>query len=436
MPDRSRERLPPGSRTDERFRNRGRCGDRLEDMALFSRRKKSDDTDPASAEGVSAEESAAGETGAGSVAAASGIVAPDAAASLPEAPAVSISVQAFRGLGAAAGPAVEAPADPEGASTAPAAGADAPVAGVPTGTPLTPEDRKLPLAPLLPPPPAESMPGMKDNVLLRAALADLGEKPTNIQMLGVLRQALQGQLYIRVQGDPRTQAAGTPLAVGVIREGERTFLLAFTSLVSLRDSVQRETDPQATSAAAQPATELLKQVIGGGFDGLIIDNAEPVHRAAFPTPVLKQALEHADPAMTVKGILAEPHTEESPARLAEALASTNLWVALGEAQEGAPAGIAEARLPSGQRFLQVFSHPLEVIALGRGERPMPFTPAQLSKVFAGNPELAGVLVDFAGPSMLLPRGVIVPALERAVPSADQAEPAGPADEADPTDEVA
>ncbi|PJI52141.1 hypothetical protein CTI14_47420, partial [Methylobacterium radiotolerans] len=64
-------------------------------------------------------------------------------------------------------------------------------------------------------------------------------------------------------------------------------------------------------------------------------------------------------------------------------------------------GIAEAQTADGRRFLQLFSHPLEVIALGRGDRPLPFEPDQLAKVLSSHSEMAGVIIDSAGPSMVV-----------------------------------
>src|SRR5690606_8461131 len=117
-------------------------------------------------------------------------VAPEAEAEAA-APSVGISVQAFRGVGADAGPEVALPTEQESARPAVA---PKPPSSAPT-TPAAPVKRTLPLAAALPPEQTETVPGMKDNVLLREALAELAEGATNEQLLGVLRQALQGHLY-------------------------------------------------------------------------------------------------------------------------------------------------------------------------------------------------------------------------------------------------
>ena len=374
-------------------------------MALFSRRKKSGDD--AVAPAPSAAPAADTEEDASTTTEEPG--APAAAAS----PAVGTSVQAFRGVGAEAGPEVSLP-DPDAATTpAPAA---APTPPRPAAEPAAPAaERKLPLAPALPPEQTETVAGMKDNVLLRESLAQIEAGASNEQLLGVLRQALQGHLYIRVNGDARAQISeGKPLAVAVVRDGERQFMLAFSSAAAVRDSAQLEPDPSATSAVAQPTTSVMQQVVSGDFAGLIIDNASAPHRVVFPTELLQKTLEQADVDMTVKSLLAAPREQDSPAKVGEALATTRMWVAVNDGSGTGQVGIAEAQTADGRRFLQLFSHPLEVIALGRGDRPLPFEPDQLAKVLSSHSEMAGVIIDSAGPSMVVERDALAPVLVRAV----------------------
>ncbi|WP_309064646.1 SseB family protein [Microbacterium sp.] len=382
-------------------------------MGLFSRRKKSDDAlideavetgtpDGADADPADAESAASAE----------------AAAPAEPVPSVGISVQAFRGVGADAGPEVTLSSEDEPAqrASAPSAPASAPSAAQQQATQEPP---KLPLAPALPPEQTHTVEGLNDNVLLREALAQLAEGATNEQFLGVLRQSLQGHLYLRVHGDARQQISeGKPLSVGVIRDGERSFMLAYSSGAALRASVQGDEEAAATSAIAQPVTSVYQQVVSGGFTGLIIDNASAPHRAVFPTELLKRALEQGDENMTIKTILAAPRQADSAARVAEALATTRTWVAVNEGGNGQPVGIAEARTTDGRRFLQVFSHPLEVVALGRKDKPMPFPPEQLAKVLSSHSEIAGVLVDIGGPSIALERADLAPVLVLAVDIGD------------------
>lgn len=388
-------------------------------MALFSRRKKSDaPADAADGSAEALEETAeAASAPAGDNSAAENAEQP--AESIETVPTIDISVQAFRGVGAAAGPAVALPDGganvnaTDGAATSRRAASSAPT------MPTEPAERKLPLAPLLPPEQTETVAGMKDNVLLREALKEITEGASNEQLLGVMRQALQGHLYLRVHGDARQQISeGKPLSVGVLRDGDRSFMLAFSSAGAVRDSVQLESDPAATSAVAQPVTAVMQQVIAGGFTGLIIDNASAPHRAVFPTELLQRSLEQGDAEMTIKTIIAAPREADSAQRVGDALAKTQVWVAVNDGGGTGEVGIAEAQTADGKRFLQVFSHPLEVIALGRGDQPMPFKPEQLAKVLSEHPEMSGVVVDSAGPTIVVERDALGAVLVLAVDLGD------------------
>lgn len=372
-------------------------------MALFSRHKKSTDEFAADASATHADTTV---DEAESVRDESNPVATAAA------PTVGITVQAFRGVGAEAGPEVAAP-DGE----APSGGdverlpeaSDAPPE--PQDQSGAPPERRLPLASPLPPEQTETVAGMKDNVLLREALKEIEQSATGEQLLGVMRQALQGHLYIRVNGDARAQIAdGKPLAVAVVRDGDRQFMLAFSSAGAVRDSVQRENNPVETSAVLQPVTAVLQQVVAGEFAGLIIDNASAPHRVVFPTELLQQTLQQTDPEMTVKTLLAGPREQDLSVKLGEALAKTRMWVAANDGDGSGQFGIAEAQTGDGKRFLQLFSHPLEVTALGRGDRPLPFAPEQLSALLAGHAEMAGVVLDPAGPTFIVERDALSPVL--------------------------
>lgn len=389
-------------------------------MALFSRRKKSDDDAVASAAAAHNTDATAPEADTNVVADQG--VTPDASSQVA-APSIGISVQAFRGVGEAAGPEVALP-DPD-APTAPAPRqAQQPQAQPqpknPPVQPAAPQQRRLPLAPVLPPEQTETVEGMKDNVLLREALTEIEAGATNDQLLGVMRQALQGHLYIRVNGDARAQISeGKPLSVAVVRDNDdRQFMLAFSSARAVRDSVQQEADPAATSAVAQPVTSVLQQVVSGDFAGLIVDNASAPNRVVFPTELLQKTLEQADVDMTVKTLLATPREQDTAAKVGEALAVKRMWVAVNDGSGSGQVGIAEAQTPDGRRFLQLFSHPLEVIALGRGDRPLPFEPDQLAKVLTSHAEMAGVIIDSAGPSIIVERDALTPVLVLAVDLGD------------------
>lgn len=375
-------------------------------MGLFSRRKKQDDD--VTPESAPAAAEAAPDTEA-SVDASEVAPAPAGEAA---APVVNVSVQAFRGLGSPSGPAVAPPAE------TPEAGHDL-IDPVGDETPIVPAQAQapsgrppLPLAPADPPEQTESIPGMPDNVLLREALAQLGDDASQAELLGVLRQSLQGNLFLRVSGDAGEQIKeGKPLAIAVVNDGENSFMLAFSSAAAVRDSVQQgDEDPAETSAVVQPVQAVYQNVIDGPFAGLIIDNASEPHRVVFPSEILQKALEEADPTFAVKALLAAPREADSEARVAEALTTARLWVAVSDVDGDGQYGVAEAHTADGSRYLQLFSHPLEVIALGRGDQPLPFTAEQIGGVLAQQPGLSGVLIDAAGPAIAVGREALAPVI--------------------------
>ncbi|WP_336648700.1 SseB family protein [Microbacterium sp. MMO-10] len=386
-------------------------------MGLFSRRSKQDDAVTPESAPATAEEAADADRASVSVAE-GGAGAADA-----DVPVVNIAVQAFRGLGSPSGPVVDAPTE------APEPGHDLidPVvdeAPVPPAQAQAPSGRPpLPLAPADPPEPTESIPGMPDNVLLREALAMLGDDASQAELLGVLRQSLQGNLFLRVSGDAGEQIKeGRPLAVAVVNDGENSFMLAFSSAAAVRDSVQQgDEDPSETSAVVQPVQAVYQNVIEGPFAGLIIDNASEPHRVVFPSEILQKALEEADPTFAVKALLAAPRAADSEARVAEALTTARLWVAVSDVDGDGQYGVAEAHTAEGARYLQLFSHPLEVIALGRGDQPLPFTAEQIGAVLVQQPEMSGVLVDAAGPAIAVGRGALGPVIALAPAAEESAE---------------
>nr|MBS1900090.1 SseB family protein [Actinomycetota bacterium] len=386
-------------------------------MGLFSRRSKQDDAVTPESAPASAEEAADADRASVSVAE-GGAGAADA-----DVPVVNIAVQAFRGLGSPSGPVVDAPTE------APEPGHDLidPVvdeAPVPPAQAQAPSGRPpLPLAPADPPEPTESIPGMPDNVLLREALAMLGDDASQAELLGVLRQSLQGNLFLRVSGDAGEQIKeGRPLAVAVVNDGENSFMLAFSSAAAVRDSVQQgDEDPSETSAVVQPVQAVYQNVIEGPFAGLIIDNASEPHRVVFPSEILQKALEEADPTFAVKALLAAPRAADSEARVAEALTTARLWVAVSDVDGDGQYGVAEAHTAEGARYLQLFSHPLEVIALGRGDQPLPFTAEQIGAVLVQQPEMSGVLVDAAGPAIAVGRDALGPVIALAPAAEESAE---------------
>jgi hypothetical protein len=255
----------------------------------------------------------------------------------------------------------------------------------------------------------ETVPGLRDNVLLRAALGRVGDAPASQALLDVTRQLLQGHVFLRVKGDARTLLAegkGLPLAVATA--GERSFALVFSSGAALQASLKADGDTD-TSAMGQPVLTVLRHVFESSYDGIIIDPASSPSRAVLPKELLQRAVDQADPQLTVKTLLAAERTPEVNGKVAEALTRVPLWVAVGTAEGGVP-GLAEARDADGARYLEVYSHPLEVAVMGRGDNAAPITGAQLSRAVRGDTAITGVVVDPAGPWIRLTRDELGPVL--------------------------
>lgn len=369
-------------------------------MGLFSRRKKSDDEGDAQVSPA----------------------APDAASEVAEpeaAPTVSISMSSFQGLGSA-GPTIQG-SDPAaqgtgaggagpGAATPPVA-ATTPAATPPAAAPAAPK----PLPSAEAPEPKESVPGLRDNGLLREALEAIGEPPTSVQIMNVTRQLMQGHVFLRVKGDARALLAeGKELPLATVTTGEKTFLLAFSSGEAFQASARASQDAQ-TSALGQPIGNVIRHMLKGSYAGLIIDQSSAPARAVIPRELLERAVAEGDEDFTIKGLLSVPRTPETAGIVASALVGPPLWVAVGQAPPATPGGkprvgVAEAHTPTGERYLEVFSHPLEVVALGRGNQPMPYTAVQLATSLRDHPELTGVVVDPGGPWIRLGRDDLAPVM--------------------------
>lgn len=321
-------------------------------MALFSRRGRSDNTDEAAAS--TADPAPARQGGQD--------VAPEAV------PRVGISLSTF-GVDPAAPP-VSAARPPEAA-----------------------------------PAPREIVPGLVDNALLQAALAALSPEPENTEIMNVMRQAMQGQLFLRAQGDVQALlAAGEQINLAIATVEGKRFLLAFSGGAALQASVDSE-GGVSTSVIGQSAIEVLRNAVGGGYDGVYLDHATLGARVILPSPLISRAVEESEPTFEIKTLLSGSRDESTAARVADALSRLPVWVAGNSDAEGRM-GLAEARTPDGQRRMEVFSHPLEVVALGRGDSPLPVQPEQLGRALASEPGLTGVVVDPGGPWIELDRDAL------------------------------
>lgn len=349
-------------------------------MALFSRRPKGvpDDASPAQAPdaGASVEDQ---NTAVEEDVTIEPAVDPDESAA---AASVDISVSSFRGLGAT---------------------------GAPPAPPATPPRKR---AASVASRQTETVPGLRDNVLVRDALAELPAEPTPLDLLNVARQLMQGHLFLRVKGDARALLAeGKQLPLAVATVGDRSFTLAYSSGAALQASVRADGDVD-TSAMGQPVLSVLRHVLAGSSEGLIVDSSSAPARAIFPRALLEKLLEALDESLTLKTLLAEERTADTPAAVAAALTTVPFWVAVGRG-EGDRLGIAEGRGDDGSRFLELYSHPLEVAAMGRDDRPAPLTGAQLAGALRADEGLTGVIVDPGGPWITLTRGDLAPLLTAA-----------------------
>lgn len=316
--------------------------------------------------------------------------APDAAASVPEttpdaAPAVGISMSSYGGFGAA----TAQPAEP--------APAPAPV--------RQPAVR----GPELAPPATETIPGLRDNVLLRDALAGLPESPSNEELAGVARHLLQGHLFLRIKGDARALLSeGKELPLGIATRGDQQFVLVYSGGAALQAAVVADKDTD-TSAMGQPVLTVLRYVLASPYAGIIIDGSSGAARAVYPRALLERMLAEAEPELEIKTLLAGERTDDTAGEIATALTRAKFWLAVNTATEGRY-GVAEARSPQGDRLLEVYSHPLEVIAMGRGDQPAPMTPGQLANALRADEGITGVIVDAAGPWIKLSRDDLAPLL--------------------------
>lgn len=354
-------------------------------MAIFSRRNKDD---AATAASQPTDERAEG---------ASPVDEPDAAATAEPAAAaeptasVGISMSSFRGLGASNAPAAaeapSAPAPPEGTLRPPRPPAEAPAQ-------------------------TDTIQGLRDNVLVREALARLSADPAPEELIQVARQLLQGHLFLRVRGDARTLIAeGKDLPMGVATLNDQQYVLVYSSGSALQASVKADGDT-ATSAMGQPVLTVLRYALDGPYGGVIIDHASAPARAVLPRELLARLVDSADEQLTIKTLLAAERTPEVATAVAEALTTVPLWIAANKADDGR-VGVAEARTAQGARYLELYTHPIEVAGTTRGDQSVQMTGAKLANALRGDEGLAGVLIDPAGPWIQLERDQLGPVLSLA-----------------------
>jgi hypothetical protein len=329
-----------------------------------------------------------------------------AAEQTPDVPATEQGDDTRAAEGAAAG---ETPAEP-----VPHVGISLSTFGQPAPAAAAPAAKRPPKprsqAPEVAPVPTETLPGLRDNTLVAATLATLPEQPDGVDLMNVARQLLQGHLFLRVKGDARALIAeGKNLPLAMATLGEKKFALAYSSGAALQASVRADGDT-ATSAMGQPVVAVIRHVLSGDYDGLVIDHASAPARAVLPKALLEKMVENFDEELTLKSLLAGERGPDTAARVAQALTHAKLWVAVNRAEEDGPVGVAESRSSDGSRYLEVYSHPLEVVAGGRGDQAAPITGDQLARSLRGDANLTGVIVDPRGPFLRLTRDDLAPVL--------------------------
>ncbi len=257
---------------------------------------------------------------------------------------------------------------------------------------------------------AETIPGLRDNVPLRETLARLGDSPTSQELMDAARQVMQGHLFLRVKGDARALlAAGEGLPLAHVSVGDKKFAVAYSSGAAMAASIRADGDAD-TSAFGQPSLVILRNVLAGPADGLAIDPASSPARIVLSRALIEQMLASFDEELTIKTLLAGDRTAETPTAIAEALTRVPFWVAVNKSEDGKVIGVAEGRSGDGSRFLEVYTHPLEVVAMGRNDQPAPMTGDRLAKALAKDEGITGVLVDPRGPWIKLSREDLAPLL--------------------------
>jgi hypothetical protein len=260
------------------------------------------------------------------------------------------------------------------------------------------------------PAPTQTIPGLPDNVVLRAALAALGTDPEGHEVLNVARQLLQGNVYLRVKGNAQElMNAGAELPLAIASRDEGNFVMVYSSGEALAAAVNADGDTE-TSAMGQAAPAVLRYVLQGGFAGVIVDHASAPASVVLPRALFERMFAEMDESLTLKRLVTEPRTAQTAAAVANALVEAPIWIAVNRASEDDEWGVAESRTDTGERILPVFSHPLEVVALGRGDQPVRFSAAQLGSALRDDTGIAGIVVDPAGPWIRLDRADLAPVL--------------------------
>lgn len=261
---------------------------------------------------------------------------------------------------------------------------------------------------------APGLPAEPDaNVDLAQALKALAEGADERAMLHVLRQSIQGKLLLSTSLDgvsEKDKAAGR-VPLGVHRDPEgAVYLLAFTSRMELEKTRTAEGPVTGVSVSAVWA---LRQADGEGYAGIVLNPADGTASAVVPKTLIARLLGDGRNNDLAKDALSQPREADALQRLVEALAAHGGFVAgraeVDEDGNRKSVGIAETRLGD-RRMLEVFTAPIEIAALGRGDDAYPVTAAELAAALRSDEGITGIIVNPAAPWLDVDRAQLGPLL--------------------------
>lgn len=242
------------------------------------------------------------------------------------------------------------------------------------------------------------------NLFLRAAMKQLGDQPSEAERIDVLRNLLQGYLFVPVQGDAeKLFKLGKDLPLSLINSDQGQLLMVFTGMDALNISLAASGTKQDITALKQPIENVLAILRDSDLAGIVIDGGNEYQSAYFPRELLLAAFDDMDDQLRVRKLALEAPSDSRTEQLLKALADAPLWLAGQQSGPEGQWGVAENRSPDGTSYLELFTHPLEVRARGRNDSPMPIELAQLLELIAQAAHLDGVVIDPAGPSIELRR---------------------------------
>ncbi|WP_168223411.1 SseB family protein [Plantibacter sp. M259] len=252
------------------------------------------------------------------------------------------------------------------------------------------------------------------NVDLAQALTALAEGGDERAMMHVLRQSIQGKLLLSTSLDgvsEEDKAAGR-IPLGVHRDPEgAVYLLAFTSSRELEKT--RTADGPVTGVAVD-AVWALRQATGDGYAGIVLNPADGKASAVVPKTLIVRLFGDGRNNDLAKQALAQPREPDALQRLVAALAAHGGFVAgraeVDEDGNRKTVGIAETRLGE-RRLLEVFTSPIEIAALGRGDDAYPVTAAELAAALRSDEGITGIIVNPAAPWLDVNRAQLAPLLD-------------------------